>query len=76
MNQEIYRADAHKQKMESLASDFQAKKLAERKRLENEHSFRQQILNLEKDLEALDEQGILNGLLTLLNSILKYCLFF
>ncbi|XP_046447259.1 structural maintenance of chromosomes protein 5-like isoform X2 [Daphnia pulex] len=56
MNQEMYRADAHKQKMESLASDFQAKKLAERKRIENEQSFRQQILNLEKDLEALDEQ--------------------
>ena len=43
--------------MESLAADFQTKRLAERKRLENEDSFRQQILNLEKELEALNEQG-------------------
>lgn len=60
-NQEIYRADAYKQKMETLAAELQTKKAAERKRLENEHNFRQQILSLEKELEALDEQGMLSG---------------
>ena len=57
-NQEIYRADAHKQKMETLAADLQMKKAAEKKRLENENNFRRQILGLEKELEELDEQGI------------------
>ena len=41
-NQEIYRADAHKQKMETLAADLQMKKTAEKKRLENENNFRRQ----------------------------------
>ena len=45
--------------METLAADLQMKKAAEKKRLENENNFRRQILGLEKELEELDEQGIL-----------------
>lgn len=58
MTDELFRADAYKQKMETYAADLQTQRLSERKRIENENNFRQQIVNLENELEALDEQGM------------------
>lgn len=56
LNQEFFRVDAYKQKMETYAAELQTQRLAERKRIENENNFRQQISNLENEMEELNEQ--------------------
>lgn len=60
LNQEFFRVDAYKQKMETYAAELQTQRLAERKRIENENNFRQQISNLENEMEELNEQGMFN----------------
>lgn len=57
VNQKIYSADQFKQKMENSAADLQAKRLAERKRIDNVRNLKQQAVALEKELEELTALG-------------------
>lgn len=50
-NQKLYSAEQQKNKMQTLATEFNAKRNSERKRQENVHNFKQQIHSLEDDLE-------------------------
>jgi len=56
-NQKLYSAEQQKNKMQTLATEFNAKRNSERKRQENVHNFKQQIHSLEDDLEQAKLKG-------------------
>ncbi len=66
VNQKVFSADQHKQKMETYASELQTKRLSERKRKDTVNNFQQQIVNLERELEEHQGKGLSDNLFILI----------